>query len=95
MIETYLPAETLYPAKEEIMLALTEAELSWQEQISLKAKYEFILDLLNAKFNMIPEDFLERIQAITDDDLLDKIAVQLLSITSLAELGLPEADAEN
>lgn len=44
---------------------------------------------------MIPEDFLERIQAITDDDLLDKIAVQLLSITSLAELGLPEADAEN
>lgn len=99
LIETYLPAEALFPAEEEIMQALMDVELSWQERIEAKSrvegrvegKRELLLYLIKNKFKELPDDLVERIQLIKDDATLDAIAEQILSASSLAELQIPHA----
>ncbi len=104
LIETYLPMGEIYPAEEEIMLPLTDAELSWQERIEEAAalkgreegreegKHEFVLFLLQSKFKTIPDDYVKRIKIIADDETLGKIALQIPSASSLADLKLPNLE---
>lgn len=49
MVETYLPAERVFDAWEEVMQALAEVELSWMEKILQEGRQEGMHTILIAQ----------------------------------------------
>ena len=45
---------------------------------------------LNKKFGDIPNELIKQIEAITDRDIIDEVAMQVLFLDSLDKLTIPE-----
>ncbi len=96
LIETYVPNKVLYDAKEEIMLNIMEITESWSERIARESreegKREIVLRQLTLKFGELPDEFVERVQQIEDDVLLNWIADQLIAASTLSEISLDQSN---
>jgi len=51
-----------------------------------KGKHQLIIRILLHKFGTIPEDMVNRIQTIDDDDKLEEIALKTVDLISLEQL---------
>ncbi|MEM7532206.1 MAG: DUF4351 domain-containing protein [Chloroflexota bacterium] len=90
IVQEYLPDEKVQGGTEEIMQQLEEYRLTWWERAEVGALQRMLIKQLRFKFQELPDELIERIQAINMESILDDIAAQILSISSLDDLKLPE-----
>jgi hypothetical protein len=98
LANTYAPTAELSDPREEIMQALTEIDMTWGEQLREEGREEGLIDgerkmllrLLTLMFGPLPAEFVQRIQVITDEAVLETLSQQLVHAKSLADLVLPE-----
>lgn len=99
VVETYLPKVEVFDAREEVMQALQTAELSWGEKLLkegrdeglLEGMHKLLLLQLTYKFGELPQEFVNRLYAITDRELLATLSAQVLIAQSLDEITLSTA----
>ena len=53
-----------------------------------QGKQSILLQLLNAKFDSLPEPVVEEIRAITSEQELDRLSLRVLTADSIDEMGL-------
>lgn len=102
MIETYLPQDVLYDAKENIMFDIMDIKESWIERIQREGreqwreegreegKREMVLRLLTRKFGELPNELTERIERIEDNSLLDQLGEQIITADTLTDIHVDE-----
>jgi len=59
-----------------------------------EAKHELLLRLLTLKFGPLPEELVQRLRLVRDEEVLDMLAGQILTAQTLAEFRLPALRAE-
>lgn len=105
LANTYAPTEELSDPREEIMQSLLDIEMSWGDKLREEGREEgiekgiekgmiegerkMLLRLLTLMFGPLPDEFVQRIQAITDEAVLDALSQQLLKAQSLDDLVIP------
>ena len=101
LANTYAPTEELSDPREEIMQSLLDIDLSWGDKLReegiekgiekgrIEGERKMLLRLLTLMFGPLPNEFVQRIQAITDEATLDAISQQLLKAQILADLVIP------
>jgi len=73
------------------MKQLAEYKLTWGERHELKGQQNTLIKQLYFKFfKEMTDEIVERIKIIEDESILDHITAQILFISSLDELKLPE-----
>lgn len=101
LANTYAPTVELSDPREEIMQSLMEIEMSWGDKLREEGREEGLIDgerkmllrLLTLMFGPLPAEFVQRIQAITDEAALDALSQQLLKAQSLDDLVIPNPTA--
>ena len=99
LANTYAPTVELSDPREEIMQSLMEIEMSWGDKLREEGREEgvisgerkMLLRLLTLMFGPLPAEFVERVQAIHDEAMLEALSQQLLQAKSLADLVIPAA----
>jgi hypothetical protein len=103
IVETYLPRQAVFDAREEVMQALNDVEMTWFEKATQQARQEahqqgrqegirtLLVLLLTWKFGALPPEFVDKLNAITDPTTLTEISQQVLTAQSLAEIKRPSA----
>jgi hypothetical protein len=94
---TYAPTANLSDAREEIMEALADIEVTWGDRLREEGRKEGVLDgerklllhMLTLRFGSLPDDVVQRIQALTSEKILKEVSQQLLQAKSLADLKIP------
>lgn len=83
------------------MEALADIEVSWGDRLReegrkegrkegvLEGKRQMLLGLLTMRFGPLPHDVVQRLKAITNETLLEKVSQQLLQINRLDDLVIP------
>ena len=57
----------------------------------ISGERKMLLRLLTLMFGPLPAEFVERVQAINDETVLEALSQQLLQAKSLADLAIPTA----
>jgi hypothetical protein len=98
---TYAPTANLSDAREEIMEALADIEVTWGDRLREEGRKEgrkegildgertLLLHMLTLMFGPLPDDVVQRIQAITSEKILKEVSQQLLQAKSLDDLKIP------
>jgi hypothetical protein len=106
VVERYLPTSEIFDAQEEIMQELADMETTWVERALQEGREEgreegkeegmrrLLLHLLSVRFGPLPAEFVERLNAVTDEETLNAISEQVLSADTLAAITFP-GDVEN
>ena len=68
-----------------------EGEQKGRQEGRQEAKHEVLLLLLTKKFGPLSVEFRTKVNAITDEAILDRLIEQALSADSLAKIKLPDA----
>lgn len=71
------------------MQALLDTELTWGEKRELEGEIRLLQRLLRHKFGPLPESFVQRLEAIDDPAMLDKLSEQVLTAVTLDDITLP------
>jgi hypothetical protein len=98
IVETYLPQMAVFDAREEVMQALADTELTWLERVQREGQQKgeqagmrtLLLLQLTWKFGELPQDVVDRLNAITDPAVFAEISKQLLTAQSLDEITFPD-----
>ncbi|MEZ4726140.1 MAG: hypothetical protein R3E79_03285 [Caldilineaceae bacterium] len=92
VVETYLPKVEVFDAREEVMQALQDVELTWGERLlregEEKGMHKLLLLQLTYKFGELPQEFVNRLYAITDHERLAALSAQVLTVRTLDEITL-------
>lgn len=95
VVETYLPKVEVFDAREEVMQALQDVELTWGERLlqegEEKGMHKLLLLQLTYKFGELPQEFVNQLYAITDREHLAALSAQVLTAQSLDEITLATA----
>ncbi len=83
------------------MADLVDFELTWAERIEAEAlqrgkvagKRKMLLHLLRFRFPSVSDELVARVEAITDEALLDRFGDQLFDAASLSDPDLPPRPA--
>lgn len=105
VIDTYMPTERMFDAREEVMRTLAAVETTWVEKALQEGRQEgwqegrqegqqdgmrtLILLQLSFKFGELPAEFVARLNATTDPEVFTQISRQLLTAQTLADITLP------
>lgn len=103
MVETYLPQQEIFDAREEIMQALQEVEQTWMEKLLEKGQQEgrqegmrtLLLLMLTSKFGPLPQTVLDQLNAIQEMAVFADLSQQLLMAASLDEIIFPDVQSAN
>lgn len=103
MVETYLPQQEVFDAREEIMQALQELEQTWMEKLLEKGQQEgrqegmrtLLLLMLTSKFGPLPQVVVDKLSAIHDMTVFADISQQLLTVATLDEITFPDDQSTN
>jgi hypothetical protein len=107
MVETYLPQQEVFDAREEIMQALQVIEDTWMDKILAKGQQQghqqgqqegmrtLLLLMLSSKFGPLPQAIVDRLNAIDDTAVFVNLSQQLLTATRLDEISFPAHPATN
>lgn len=103
MVETYLPQQEVFDAREEIMQALQELEQTWMEKLLEKGQQEgrqegmrtLLLLMLTSKFGPLPQTVVDKLSAIHDMTVFADISQQLLTVATLDEITFPDDQSTN
>ncbi|MCB0064473.1 MAG: hypothetical protein KDE19_20250 [Caldilineaceae bacterium] len=96
IVETYLPKDVVFDAREEVMVALESVEQSWMEQLLEEGREEgidegmrnLLLLQLTYKFGELPQSVVDQLYGITDRETLSLLSQQVLVANSLDEIAL-------
>jgi len=98
IVETYLPKEMVFDAREEVMVALESVERSWMEQLLEEGREEgreegivdgmrrLLLLQLSYKFGTLPQKIVDRLSTISDREVLSVLSQQVIAADSLEEM---------
>lgn len=103
VVETYLPQQEVFDAREEIMQALQTIEQTWMDKIMAKGQHQgqqegmrtLVLLMLSSKFGPLPQTIVDRLNAIDDTAIFADLSQQLLTATRLEEIRFPDHPATN
>lgn len=99
MVETYLPQQEVFDAREEIMQALQAIEQTWMEKLVEKGHQQgmrtLVLLMLSSKFGPLPQAIVDQLNAIDDTAIFANLSQQLLTATRLEEIRFPDPPAPN
>lgn len=103
MVETYLPQQEVFDAREEIMQSLQAIEQTWMEKLLEKGHQEgrqegmhtLVLFMLTSKFGPLPQPIVDRLNTIHDAAVFADISQQLLTAATLDEIVFPSEQATN
>lgn len=101
MVETYLPQQEIFDAREEIMQALQEVEQTWMEKLLEKGQQEgrqegmrtLLLLMLTSKFGPLPQTVIDQLNAIQEMAVFADLSQQLLTAASLDEITFPDVQS--
>ncbi|MCE7981626.1 MAG: hypothetical protein DYG89_10560 [Caldilinea sp. CFX5] len=107
MVETYLPQQEVFDAREEVMQALQAIEQTWMDKILEKGQQQghqqgqqegmrtLLLLMLSSKFGPLPQPIVDQLNAIDDTAVFANLSQQLLTATRLDEISFPAHPAMN
>lgn len=99
MVETYLPQQEVFDAREEIMQALQAIEQTWMEKLVEKGHQQgmrtLLMLMLSSKFGPLPQAIVDQLNAIDDTAVFANLSQQLLTATRLDEISFPNTPATN
>jgi hypothetical protein len=98
IVETYLPKDTVFDAREEVMIALESVEKSWMEQLLEEGREEgreegifdgmrrLLLLQISYKFGDLPQSLVDKLYAVNDRELLSTLSQQIIVADTLDEI---------
>ena len=93
VVEKYLPREEVFDAREEVMIALQEVEMTWGEKHFAKGKQNgmrtMLLLTMQRKYGQVPQSIVDKLNLITDPDVFVDLNQQLLIAPTIDALVLP------
>lgn len=103
LANTYVPTVALSDPREEIMQALADIDMTWGEKLREEGREEGIIDgerkmllrLLTLMFGSLPDELVQRVQAITDETMLETLSKQLLQAKQIDDLVIPAPPSSN